>query len=81
MREKVIASILIVISYMIYALIFIVPFLHIPIRTKGLLIGILYVGSWMVFGLGLFMGGKEAVVYIKQKLIAGRKKRDVPDNL
>jgi hypothetical protein len=66
MSIKVIASSFIVISYLIYSLIFIVPFLPVTVSTKGLLIGIVYFGSWIVFGLGLFMGGKEALAYSKR---------------
>jgi hypothetical protein len=72
MSKKMIASSFILISYIIYSLIFIVPFLHVSVRTKGLLVGILYFGSWIPFGFGLLMGGKEVVTYSKQINLNGK---------
>jgi len=55
---------LIVLSYIFWGLIFLIPFLKLGLRTSSIAISVLFICS-NIFWLGIFLAGKELLLKIK----------------
>jgi VIT1/CCC1 family predicted Fe2+/Mn2+ transporter len=55
---------LIVLSYIFWGLIFIIPFLRLGLKTSSIAISILFIGS-NIFWVGVLLAGKELLVKFK----------------
>jgi hypothetical protein len=55
---------LIVLSYIFWGLIFIIPLLKLGLKTTSITISVLFIGS-NIFWLGVFLAGKELLVKFK----------------
>jgi hypothetical protein len=55
---------LILLSYIFWGLIFLIPFLKLGLKTSSIAITILFIGS-NIFWLGIFLAGKELMLKLK----------------
>ena len=75
---------LIILSFVIWLPIFaVVPFLDIPLKAKGVLVGELLIGSYIAWFLGLFLAGREVARRIATwffRLVPWKRKKQEADN-